>query len=68
MKKFIGYIFAWTFYGIGDLISKLLRWEAFCFVYPLYNWLMGTSYLIQMWGGDNGPWEKPKDSGDIDPY
>ena len=37
------YILSWCLYWTGDLVSKPMRWNAFGFLYPFYNWLMITS-------------------------
>lgn len=33
-------LLAWILYFLGDLISKLLVWDFFSFLYPVYNRLM----------------------------
>jgi hypothetical protein len=31
---------AWILYYLGDLVSRLLVWDLFSFLYPVYNKLM----------------------------
>jgi hypothetical protein len=61
IKKFAALIGAWVLYGIGHVISKLLYidvdWVGET-VYPVYNWFMLKSDIVQMWGGASGPWHE----------
>lgn len=56
--------FAWIFYFLGDMVSKVMDTDYTAFLYPLYSKLMHISAYIQ---GDNnsygpwGPWENRND-------
>lgn len=49
---------SWILYAMGDAVSRLLAFDLFAFVYPLYNWLMLKSAKVQ--GDGDGPWEVKK--------
>lgn len=48
---------AWALYGLGHLVSLLLRWDSCALMYPAYNWLMLRSLNVQQRFGLSGPWE-----------
>jgi hypothetical protein len=56
MRKLIGYILSWTFYWLGDLVSKPMHYLNWWWLYPVYNRLMIWSYDVQEWAGNLGPW------------
>jgi hypothetical protein len=51
---------AWTLYLLGDVVCRVMNfWDEYVGVgtfYPVYNWLMGRSSMVQGDSG-NGPWE-----------
>ena len=58
VKKFIGYVISWTFFWLGDLISRLMHISGLGWFYPAYNRLMLWSIDIQEWSECNGPWRR----------
>lgn len=57
MKKSVAWAVSWTLYGIGHVVSRpMYRWDAFAWLYPLYNGAMHLSTRAQDWGEANGPW------------
>ena len=57
MKKIVGFIVSWSLYLIGDLVSKLLYFDALVSVaFPVYDRFMLWSLLVQEWGGNVSPW------------
>jgi hypothetical protein len=57
MKKFIGYIGAYSFYYLGHWTSIIMGKSRFVFLYTAYSWLMNTSVNIQDWAGLDKPWK-----------
>lgn len=58
-RKIIAWPVTWICYGLGHIISKPMLWFDWAWIYPAYNNLMGWSYDIQLWGGDDfGPWKR----------
>lgn len=51
VKTILSYILYW----IGDMISKLLVWDLFAFLYPVYNKLMICSSNLDI---HNKLWRK----------
>jgi hypothetical protein len=58
MKKLVAYIASWILFWIGDLISKPMNYFNWDWLYPIYNCLMLSSHLVQIWANNNKPWEK----------
>lgn len=58
MKKIIGYVISWSFFWLGDLISRLMDICDLGLFYPAYNRLMHWSIDIQEWSGCKGPWKR----------
>ena len=58
MKKVIAYIVSWALYGLGDMVSRLMQWFDWAWIYPVYNKLMLASSDVQDWAGNAGPWRK----------
>lgn len=56
MKKSIAYIVSLTLYGIGEGLSKPMQWFDWAWLYPVYSKIMITSFKIQDWAGNEGPW------------
>jgi hypothetical protein len=54
-------ILAYIFYFMGDLVSKLLIWDLFSFLYPVYNKLMSWSSDLDVHGKI---WRKPDEHED----
>lgn len=64
-RRFIGWIAAWTLYGLGHMVSRLLSWWDWAdfmapILYPAYNRCMLASSDVQDWAGIKGPWEQPE--------
>lgn len=57
-RKILAWPVCWALYWAGHVISKPMHWMDLAGLYPIYNWLMITSYDVQEWGGDDfGPWK-----------
>lgn len=59
MKPIISFVVAGVLYYAGDLASKPLRFDAFAFLYPIYNWLMCRSCGVEEWAGTTYYWRLP---------
>ncbi|WP_155635562.1 hypothetical protein [Burkholderia territorii] len=58
MKAAIGFIASWSFFWLGDWVSRpMLWWDWAGHLYTPYNWLMLKSVAWQNWGG-KGPWSR----------
>ena len=55
---------SWILFYAGDLVSKLLNFDEFGFLYLLYNNLMRVSLDIQ--GDGVGPWEQTEAPSELD--
>jgi hypothetical protein len=57
MKQWIGGVVSGVLYCLGDWISRpMYHWD-WSRIYPVYNWLMDSSYRIQVWAENNSPWQ-----------
>lgn len=59
MKKIIAWPITWAFFWMGDLISRIMNYLDWGWMYPAYNNLMWWSVEIQEWAGVKGPWRVP---------
>lgn len=57
MKKILGWPAAWVCYFLGDLVSYVPRFDCLAFLYPVYDKLMGASFVVQEWANLKGPWK-----------
>lgn len=62
MKKILAKILAYSFYFLGDLVSKFM-WNGF--TYRIYRELMYWSSEIQDWGKLDGPWKDVTEDDEI---
>ena len=58
MKKLVGYILSWTLYWLGDLISYLMNYFDWFWLYSFYNNVMLASLDVQAWAGNKTPWRE----------
>ena len=58
MRKNIGYVVSWTLYWVGDLVGRIMHFDAMWWLYPVYNRLMSWSLQVQDWAGNDTPWHK----------
>lgn len=56
MKKLIALVGAYTFYQLGDWVSRFVMWDGFG--YRVYSKLMEYSMRIQDWGRLDKPWRR----------
>jgi hypothetical protein len=56
MKQLIGRAASEVLWFLGDWISRPMYYWDWDWIYPAYNWLMDSSYQIQVWAGNNSPW------------
>jgi hypothetical protein len=56
MKQWIGQVVSEVLYCLGDWVSRPMSHWDWAWLYPTYNWLMDTSYDLQVWAGATGPW------------
>ena len=57
MKQWIGGVVSEVLYCLGDWASRpMYHWD-WAWIYPVYNWLMDSSHRVQIWAGNNGPWQ-----------
>lgn len=61
MRKLIGYIATWLFFWTGDVISRIMNYLDWSWMYPAYNNLMWWSVEIQEWADVKGPWRVPNE-------
>ena len=47
---------SYVYYFIGHIISKIMHYDRFYWLYPTYNWFMIKSYDMQEKTG-KGPWK-----------
>ena len=59
MKKIVAWPLAWLFFWTGDLISRIMNYLDWGWMYPAYNNLMSWSIDIQEWADVRGPWKEP---------
>ena len=57
MKQLAGQVASEVLYCLGDWISRPMYYWDWAGIYPVYNWLMDTSYRTQVWAGTDGPWQ-----------
>lgn len=56
--KFLAWIAVWVLFWLGHFVSRPMAWFEWAGVlYPIYNWLMQTSCLIQIRYDLKKPWE-----------
>ena len=57
MRKFIAFVLSWLLVVLGEIVNgindtiigRIIR------LYPIYNWLMPNSAIIQECGGNKSP-------------
>ena len=57
MKQWIGGVVSEVLYCLGDWISRPMLARDWVWIYPVYNWLMNSSHLVQVWAGNDSPWQ-----------
>jgi hypothetical protein len=60
MKKLVAYILSWSLFWLGDVVSRVMRFDSMWWLYPVYNWLMLWSMRVQDWAGNATPWNSTK--------
>jgi hypothetical protein len=57
MKQYIGRAISEVLYHLGDWVSRPMCYWDWAGIYPVYNWLMDSSHRVQVWAGNNAPWQ-----------
>jgi hypothetical protein len=57
MKQLVGRVASEVLYCLGDWVSRPMYYWDWDWLYPVYNWLMDSSYRTQIWGSGAGPWD-----------
>jgi hypothetical protein len=57
MKQLLARAGSEMLYCLGDWISRPMYYWDWAGIYPVYNWLMDSSYRVQVWAGTDGPWQ-----------
>ena len=57
MKQLIGRVVSEVLWFLGDWISRPMCYWDWAGLYPMYNWLMDASHGVQIWAGNDGPWQ-----------
>jgi hypothetical protein len=56
MKQLAGRFASKVLYCLGDWVSRPMCYWDWAWIYPVYSWLMDSSYRVQVWAGTDGPW------------
>ena len=57
MKRLAGRAASEILYCLGDWVSRpMCHWDWYR-IYPAYNWLMDSSHRVQIWAGNDSPWQ-----------
>jgi hypothetical protein len=56
MKQLAGRFASEVLYCLGDWVSRPMYYWDWAWLYPVYNWLMDSSYRVQVWAENNAPW------------
>jgi hypothetical protein len=56
MKQLSGRVLSEVLYCLGDWVSRPMYYWDWAGIYPVYNWLMDSSYRTQIWAGNDAPW------------
>ena len=57
MKQRNGGVNSDVLYCLCDRASRPMYYWDWAWIYPVYNWLMDSSHQVQLWAGNNGPWQ-----------
>jgi hypothetical protein len=57
MKQLIGGVVSAVLYCLGDWVSRPMHHFDWAWIYPAYNWLMDSSHRVQVWAGNDAPWQ-----------
>jgi hypothetical protein len=57
MKQLIGRAVSEVLFYLGDGVNRPMSHWDWAWLYPVYNWLMDASYRMQIWAGNDAPWQ-----------
>jgi hypothetical protein len=57
MKQLVACVVSEVLYCLGDWASRPMLSRDWAWLYPVYNWLMDSSHRVQIWAGNNSPWQ-----------
>ena len=57
MKQVVGRVVSEVLYCLGDWVSRPMSHWDWDWLYPAYNWLMDASHGVQVWAGNDVPWQ-----------